>query len=192
MVRVFVESSKRLNCYSPTLKYFLGVIIIAVNEGKRFEQNWKSSVEELDNLWIYRLKDNAASFSGGSNTRFASHNMCDFIMFDDSSRTLYAIELKSTKSASVTLSMVRDNQIEELTKASKHNLVAGFLINFRNNSNDTYFIEMCDFNKMISEINKKSFNKKDLISYNAIYVESACKKVNYKYNIKKFIKDTHL
>nr|DAP47761.1 MAG TPA: hypothetical protein [Caudoviricetes sp.] len=26
MVRVFVESSKRLNCYSPTLKYFLGVI----------------------------------------------------------------------------------------------------------------------------------------------------------------------
>lgn len=192
MVRVFVESSKRLNCYSPTLKYFLGVIIIAVNEGKRFEQNWKSSVEELDNLWIYRLKDNAASFSGGSNTRFASHNMCDFIMFDDDSRTLYAIELKSTKSASITLSMIRDNQIEELTKASKHNLVAGFLINFRNNSNDTYFIEMCDFNKMVSEVNKKSFNKKDLVNYNAIYVESTCKKVNYKYDIKKFIKDTHL
>ena len=168
------------------------MIIIAVNEGKRLEQNWKSSVEELDNLWIYRLKDNAASFSGGSNTRFASHNMCDFIMFDDNSRTLYAIELKSTKSASVTLSMIRDNQIEELTKASKLNLVAGFLINFRNNSNDTYFIEMCDFNKMVSEVNKKSFNKKDLINYNAIYVESTCKKVNYKYNIKKFIKDTHL
>ena len=168
------------------------MIIIDVNEGKRIEQNWKSSVEELDNLWIYRLKDNAASFSGGSNTRFASHNMCDFIMFDDNSRTLYAIELKSTKSASVTLSMIRDNQIEELTKASKHNLVAGFLINFRNNSNDTYFIEMCDFNKMVSEVNKKSFNKKDLINYNAIYVESTCKKVNYKYNIKKFIKDTHL
>lgn len=152
----------------------------------------KSSVEELDNLWIYRLKDNAASFGGGSNTRFASHNMCDFIMFDDVSRTLYCLELKSTKSTSVSLSMIRDNQIEELTKVSKHNLVAGFLINFRNASNDTYFIEICDFNKMISEVNKKSFNKKDLMNYNAIYVESECKKVNYKYNVKKFITDTHL
>ena len=45
---------------------------------------------------------------------------------------------------------------------------------------------------MISEINKKSFNKKDLMNYNAIYVESECKKVNYKYNVKKFITDTHL
>ena len=119
-------------------------------------------------------------------------NMCDFIMFEDDSRTLYCLELKSTKSTSVSLSMIRDNQIEELTKASKHNLVAGFLINFRNTSNDTYFIEICDFNKMISEVNKKSFNKKDLMNYNAIYVESERKKVNYKYNVKKFITDTHL
>ena len=113
-------------------------------------------------------------------------------MFDDDSRTLYCLELKSTKSTSVSLSVIRDNQIEELTKASKHNLVAGFLINFRNASNDTYFIEICDFNKMISEVNKKSFNKKDLMNYNAICVESECKKVNYKYNVKKFITDTHL
>ena len=168
------------------------MIIISVNEGKRFEQNWKSSVEELDDLWIYRLKDNAASFSDGSNTRFASHNMCDYIMFDDYTRTLYCTELKSTKGTSVSLSMIRENQIKELTEASKHMLVAGFLVNFRNENNDTYFIEINDFNKMISEINKKSFNIKDLQKYNAIYVESECKKVNHKYNVKKFISETHL
>ena len=116
------------------------MIIISVNEGKRFEQNWKSSVEELDDLWIYRLKDNAASFSGGSNTRFASHNMCDYIMFDDYTRTLYCTELKSTKGTSVSLSMIRENQIKELTEASKHMLVAGFLVNFRNENNDNRII----------------------------------------------------
>ena len=71
-------------------------------------------------------------------------------------------------------------------------VVAGFLVNFRNENNDTYFIEINDFNKMISEINKKSFNIKDLQKYNAIYVESECKKVNHKYNVKKFISETHL
>ena len=44
----------------------------------------------------------------------------------------------------------------------------------------------------ISEINKKSFNIKDLQKYNAIYVESECKKVNHKYDVKKFISETHL
>lgn len=143
-------------------------------------------------MWIYRLKDNAASFGGSNNTRFASHNMCDYIMFDDNTRTFYCCELKSTKATSVSLSMIRDNQIEELTEAGKHNLVAGFLINFRNKNNDTYFIEITEFNQMISDINKKSFNQNDLKNYNAIYIESECKKVNYMYNIKKFISETHL
>ncbi len=118
--------------------------------------------------------------------------MCDYIMFDDNSKTLYCLELKSTKGTSVSLSMIRDNQIKELTEASDHILVAGFLVNFRNENNDTYFIQINDFNKMISEINKKSFNIKDLQKYNAIYVESECKKVNHKYDVKKFISETHL
>lgn len=102
--------------------------------------------------------------------------MCDYIMFDDETRTLYCAELKSTKGTSIPLSMVRENQIKELTEASKHMLIAGFLVNFRNENNDTYFIKINDFNKMISEINKKSFNIKDLQKYNAIYVESECKR----------------
>ena len=154
------------------------------------EQNWKSSVEELDNLWIYRLKDNAASFGGGSNTRFASHNMCDCLVLDDKSKTLYCLEQKSTKGTSIPLSMIRKNQIDELTDASEHNLIAGFLFNFRTKNNDTYFMRIQEFNKMISEIGKKSFNQKDLSKYNTVRVQSRIKKVNYSYDVKQFIKDT--
>lgn len=44
--------------------------IIAQNEGKKFENDFKSSVP--DTCWIYRLRDNASSFAGGNNTRFTS------------------------------------------------------------------------------------------------------------------------
>ena len=81
----------------------------------------------MDNVWIYRLRDNAASFGNNGVTRFASSNMCDYIMFDDNSKTLYCLELKSTKGTSVSLSMIRDNQIKELTEASDHILVADYL-----------------------------------------------------------------
>lgn len=196
VARVFFnwESSTGLNLYySPTaLRLIKDVIVIAINEGKRFEQNWKSSCDKIKNVWCYRLRDNAASFGGSQNTRFASSNMCDYIMFHDTTKTLYCLELKSTKNTSAPLSIIRENQIKELTEASKHMLVAGFVVNFRNENNDTYFIEIGNFNDMIAEINKKSFNPKDLQKYNAIYVESEHKKVNHVYNIEKFIEKTHL
>lgn len=168
------------------------MIFISKNEGKVFENCWKSSADKLENIWIYRLKDNAASFANGNNTRFTSHNMCDYIMLENNTRTLYCLELKSTKGTSLPLSLIRENQIRELTDASKYNLVAGFIINFRNKNNDTYFIEICDFNNMIREINKKSFNIKDLEKYNAIYINSKLKKVNYSYDVKEFVENTHL
>lgn len=102
------------------------------------------------------------------------------------------MELKSTKSTSLPLSCIRDNQIKELTESSKHNLIAGFIVNFRNKNNDTYFIEICDFNNMIKETQKKSFNVKDLEQYNAIYINSKLKKVNYGYDVQDFVENTHL
>ena len=57
------------------------------NEGKLFEDDFKSSVP--DTCWFYRFKDNAASFAEGSKTRFTSHNICDFEVFDDETRTLF-------------------------------------------------------------------------------------------------------
>lgn len=163
---------------------------IAQNEGKKFENDIKTSVP--DTCWLYRLRDNASSFSGGTNTRFSSTNICDYIAFDDITRTLFLWELKSTKGTSIPLSMIRQNQIDGLLEASKHDLVAGFILNYRNENNDTFFITIDEFVDMIKNINKKSFNIKDLDSFGAIRIESIQKRTRYTYNIEKLIKEIHL
>ena len=88
--------------------------------------------------------------------------------------------------------MIRDNQIKSLQEASKHNLVAGFICNFRNENNDTFFIEICDFVKMMENINKKSFNINDLKINNAIPIDSKKKRTRYTYDIQKFVNKSHL
>ena len=107
-------------------------------------------------------------------------------------RTLYLIECKSTKGTSVPLSMIRNNQIEGLQEASKHNLVAGILVNFRNENNDTFFILIDEFIDMMNSINKKSFNIKDLESIGATRVENTKKRTRYTYDIEKLVNELHL
>ena len=100
---------------------------IAQNEGKKFEQDFSSSFGE--NFWVYRLRDNAASFGNGTNTRFASSNICDFIIYHDITQTLYLAECKSTKGTSIPYTMIKENQIKGLTKEGNTELfLALFLI----------------------------------------------------------------
>lgn len=160
---------------------------MAQNAGKLFESDIKASVPAY--CWYYRLRDNASSFAGGTNTRFASSNICDCLIFDDSSMTLFLIECKSTKGTSVPLNMIRENQIRGLLDASQHRLVAGLLVNYRNENNDTFFIKIKDFVDMVDGLNKKSFNSKDLIENGSFRVESDKKRTRYKYNLEKLIKE---
>lgn len=88
--------------------------------------------------------------------------------------------------------MIRQTQIDGLLKASKHNLVAGLIVNYRNVNNDTFFITIDDFVDMINSINKKSFNVKDCLQYGAIRIESTKKRTRFTYNIEKLIKETRL
>ena len=88
--------------------------------------------------------------------------------------------------------MIRQNQIDGLLEASKHNLVAGLIINFRNEYNDTFFITIDEFIDMTSSLNKKSFNVKDLESIGAIRIGSTKKRTRYTYNIENLIKEIHL
>lgn len=163
---------------------------MAKNSGKIFEDDVKNSIP--DNCWLYRLRDNASSFAGGQNTRFASSNICDFILLNDATKTLYLLELKSTKNTSLPLSMIRDNQIKGLQEASKHQLVGGLIVNFRNECNDTFFIAIDEFVHMIDTLNKKSFNISDLQSYNAIKIGCEKKRTRYKYNVEEFCNSVHL
>jgi len=83
--------------------------------------------------------------------------------------------------------MIRDNQIKGLADASKHNLYAGLLVNYRNDANDTFFIEINQFLSMLNNINKKSFNIKDLENAGAIKLSSKKKRTRYTYDIKSFL-----
>ncbi len=166
------------------------VITIAQNDGKKFEQDFSSSFGK--DFWVYRLRDNAASFGNGTNTRFASSNICDFIIYHDITQTLYLAECKSTKGTSIPYTMLKENQIKGLTEASEHRVVPCFIFNYRNKNNDTYFMMIDDFNIMYSELPKKSFNPEDLEKYGALKIESSKKRTRYKYNTEKFVQETHL
>ena len=173
------------------------------NLGKIFENAFINSMP--DHVLIKRLNDNASAWSGGTNTRFASNNECDYILSDDNTRTFYGLELKSTKEKSLTYwrddfedktkkqsFMIRKCQILGLEKWSKHFGVFGFVINFRSLNNRTFFVSINDFLDYTSTLDKKSININDILQMNPIEIENKLLRTNYRYNIDKFLKDTML
>ena len=178
-----------------------GVNAIAKNEGKRFEDAFIKSIP--DYVLVKRLNDNASSWSGGTNTRFASKNECDYILFDDHTRTFYGLEMKSTKHNSLTFwredfeykskkqnFQIRKCQIQGLQKWSKHVGVFGFIINFRDKGNKTYFVSIDSFLDYTSSLFKKSINKDDILQMNPIEIENNLMRTNYHYDVEKFLKET--
>ena len=179
------------------------IIIAKQNEGKIFEKAFVASMP--DHVLIKRLNDNASAWSGGTNTRFASNNECDYILSDDNTRTFYGLELKSTKEKSLTYwrndfedktkkqsFMIRKCQILGLEKWSKHSGVFGFVINFRSLNNRTFFVSINDFLDYTSTLSKRSINIDDVLAMNPIEIENTLLRTNYRYNIEKFINDTAL
>lgn len=88
--------------------------------------------------------------------------------------------------------MIRDNQKKGLVEAGQHCLVAGLLVNFRNENNDTFFITIDDYVDMTESIDKKSFNIKDLTENGAVRVDCEKRRSRWKYDIEKFVKEMHL
>lgn len=172
--------------------------IVKQNEGKRFENSFIKSVP--DYCWHKRLNDNAASWGNGTQTRFTSTNECDFLLFDCNTRTLSALELKTT-SSSLTYwredfendgnkhsFQIKRNQILGLQKWSKYLINCGFILNFRNKQNRTFFVSIDDFLDYTSTLNKKSINMDDVLKMNPVEIESKLMRTNFKYNIDNFLK----
>lgn len=169
-----------------------------MNVGKHFEQMFRKSIPEY--CYVYRLKDSAQSYSNSGNTKFSWDNPCDFFVFDTNRRILFALELKSTKSKSMTYEfgdidssgkMIKKHQIKSLADMSKYpGIASGFIFNFRdekNNTERTYFQSIRDFAKMCISIDKKSFNESDLLTNHSVEIQGTKKRVNYSWNIDKFI-----
>lgn len=171
-----------------------------INSGKKFENAIKCAIP--DYCIYYRLPDAPQSFNQSSSLRFSWKNPCDCFIFDSHSSIFYALELKTTENNNFSFEdidiegkqpskMIHKHQILALLDYSKYNNVqAGFLYNFRNKKSGTeitYFQDINDFMKMVNGIRKKSFNKNDLLKYNPIEISGKKKRINYTWNIDKFL-----
>ena len=152
-----------------------------MNEGKRFENNFRKSVPE--DVYYLRLIDPAIGFDvKNSKQRFAPKNPFDFILYK--APEMYCLELKSTKSKSFSFTgaspSIKSHQIEELTKASRF-CNAGFIFNFRS-LDETYYVPIEAFNDLIKDINKKSINAKDIKKI-GILIPTTKLRVNSRYDL---------
>lgn len=160
--------------------------------GKVFEDNIKNSCPDW--LLVHRPPDAAQSFDMSSKLRFSQHSPADFFVFDG--KKFYTLECKSFEGSCSFERSKEDRgvihwyQIESLLKFSRYkNVISGFLLDFRTSGN-TYFLEINDFTEMIRKISKKSFNEKDMLEHcSPILIDKKKLKVNYKYEIEKFLKD---
>lgn len=110
---------------------------------------------------------------------------------------LFCLELKSVAGKSISFERTDDDkgeihyhQIKSLKKFSEYkNVISGLLIDFRGTDN-TWFLNIYEWDNLINSITKKSFNESDLISYShPILISKKKLKVNYRYDVNKFIVD---
>lgn len=153
------------------------------NIGKVFEGEIKESVPK--DCFYYRFIDNAASFGGGENTRFTSHNLCDCMVMSED--ILYLMELKSHKGISLPLSCIRKNQIEGMKKIEHPKIKAIFIINFRDKEK-TFAIGAKEIGQFVEANERKSIPLK-WCEENGIEIMGQKKKVKYKYLLDKFFED---
>lgn len=171
------------------------------NMGKKFEQNFKTAVEQAKDgkIFIYRIKDTDTSYHHTETSKYTHENLCDYFMFYEG--VLYALELKSTcyKSIGFELDkkkpqkMIKAHQIEGLAKLIPYeNIIAGFIFNFRDEEREdeqTYFMRIEDFNEFVVNTDKKSINAGDIVTYGGIPVENEKKRKWFTYNVSKMIDD---
>ena len=132
-----------------------------------------------------------------SNLRFSQRSPCDYMMFDGRSGMFYTLELKSFQGScsfertKEDKGIIHHHQIESLNKfATYPNVISGFLLDFRKSDN-TYFLLIDDFDRMINHITKKSFNEEDMLKWcNPIKIEKKKLKVNYRYDVQRFLEET--
>lgn len=165
------------------------------NPGKKFEDVFKKSINKEKHL-LLRIPDPPQSFIKSEYSKFSNENPCDFVLFDTDTKLMCLLELKTTKYKSMNFQidkedkqqkMIKYHQINSLTNFSHYDgVVAGFIFNFRDEDKKlerTYFQRVVDFNNMINNLDKKSFNEMDLFLNNAIKIHGIKKRVNYKWDI---------
>lgn len=169
------------------------------NVGKQFEDNFKKSVPNY--ALSYRPPDSAQGFDVGASNklRFSRHSPCDLMVFDGTRNLFLTLELKTFQGS---CSFERDKnekgiihyyQIEKLKEfANYKRVISGFVLDFRY-ADHTYFLNINDWDNLISHIEKKSFNEQDLLEYaSPILIEKEKLKVNYRYDVELLLSNLNI
>ena len=83
---------------------------------------------------------------------------------------------------------IKKNQILGLNGwAQDHDIICGFIFNFRHKNNRTFFVCINDFLKCTSNLSKKSINIQDVEQMNPIEINNIKKRTRYRYNVDKFL-----
>lgn len=109
----------------------------------------------------------------------------------------FCLELKTVAGKSISFERTKKDkgeihyhQIEYLKNCSQYqNIIPGLIIDFRGTDN-TWFLHINQWDDLINSITRKSFNESDLLSYShPILISKKKLKVNYRYDVEKFIKN---
>ena len=118
------------------------------------------------------------------------------MMFDGNH--FFCLELKSVAGKSISFErtkkdtgVIHYHQIEYLQSCLNFkNIISGLIIDFRGTDN-TWFLYIKEWDSLINSIAKKSFNESDLLSHShPLLISKEKLKVNYRYNVSKFLQDT--
>jgi penicillin-binding protein-related factor A (putative recombinase) len=116
-------------------------------------------------------------------------NPYDILLFQHG---IYLIlELKSGKQKSFSLDekIIKEHQIKNLNKYKDYkNVFPGFIFNFVNYDNQTYFLHINDFNYYLEHPTQKSIPL-EYIKENGLKIENKIKIKKYKYDLEKLIND---
>jgi penicillin-binding protein-related factor A (putative recombinase) len=166
-------------------------------EGNAFEDAFEDSCKKLK-IFFSRNRDVFIPPDLRQRIRVPK-NLYDYFMF--ANKTLFPLELKSTKENNLPFKNIKEHQLKALEDASKfEDTISGILINFRHEFNKCYFIHVKDFlqyqkvaegkaeNTYANKVNKSSISK-GICQEIGIEVGSIIKKVNYHYHVKDFIRE---
>ena len=152
---------------------------MASNSGKVFENEFQKSLS--NKLWCYRFRDGTSSWSGGTNTRFQSTNICDFEVYNPYTRQLFYLELKTVKGVSIPFNNIKDNQIEGLLDSRKYGIISGLLINMNSR---VYWLDIIDFVTFKNTTERKSLPL-EYLKEKGLFIPSHKLQKYYRYDLDK-------
>jgi recombination protein U len=155
-----------------------------MNNGKKFEQNFRKSIPDSPNIFYYRLKDGTANWKHDNITRFQANNIADSFLYY--SGKLLILELKSHKGKSIPLNCIRKNQVEDMTLASYKTNVHPFLIVYFSDVERCFALSIQNYNLFIKSFTRKSIPI-DYFASNGIEIKVEKLRSNCRYDIESFL-----